>query len=70
MNGKGVKYYRFGKTEIEVGFPEEDICCRWCPLLVSYGDPRKYMCYSTKQYVLYPEYQVARDCPLVFQDKE
>ena len=31
MFESGVKYYTHGKAVIDVGFPEDKVCCRWCP---------------------------------------
>lgn len=61
---RGVSYYTRGT--VEVGFPEDDVCCRWCPLLrVELKTDRSYCC-KTGEYLVSPSFFVGQLCPIVF----
>lgn len=65
---KGVSY--FTKSTVEICFPEDDICCHWCPLLGSEYKPDREYCRKTGEYLLAPKYTVGERCPLKFEQKE
>lgn len=61
----GVGYYT--KAVVEIGFPEDDICCHWCPLMGSeYRNGREY-CKKTGEYLLAPKHTIGVNCPLNFK---
>ncbi len=66
--GNGVRYYT--KATVEIGFPEDDICCRWCPLMGSEYRPNREICKKTGEILLAPEHTVGEDCPLKFRKDE
>ena len=62
----GVSYYT--KASVEIGFPEDDICCHWCPLMTR--DPNlRDICSKTGEILLAPKSTIGFSCPLKF-DKE
>ena len=64
---RGVSYYT--KATAVVSFPEEDICCHWCPLMSR--DPNlRDVCGKTGEILLAPKHTIGVDCPLKFENKE
>lgn len=63
----GVSYYT--KATVEIGFPEDDVCCHWCPLMTR--DPNlRDICGRTGEILLAPKYAVGFNCPLKFSKEE
>ena len=63
----GVSYYT--KATVQIGFPEDDICCQWCPLMTR--DPNlRDVCGKTGEILLAPKHTIGMDCPLKFENKE
>jgi len=63
----GVSYYT--KATIDVGFPEDDVCCHWCPLMTR--DPNlRDICGRTGEILLAPKHTIGMNCPLNFEIKE
>lgn len=61
---QGVSYYT--KATVEIGFPEDDICCEWCPMMgVEMASGRNY-CRKTGEYLPVPKATIGYNCPLVF----
>ncbi len=64
---RGVSYYT--KATVEIGFPEDDCCCHWCPLMTR--DPNlRDICSKTGEILLAPKHTIGVDCPLIFENKE
>lgn len=42
---KGVQYYTHGTVEIP--FPEDQVCCRWCPLMRADAGGARHLCVVT-----------------------
>ena len=61
---KGVKYYT--KATVEIGFPEDDLCCYRCPLMGTEYKPDREYCKMTGEYLTAPKYVVGFNCPLKF----
>lgn len=60
----GVRFYT--KATVEIGFPEEDVCCHWCPLMTR--DPNlRDVCGKTGEILLAPKHTVGFNCPLKFE---
>jgi hypothetical protein len=60
----GVKYYTGGVCQIV--FPEDDICCHWCPLMgIELKTDRAY-CRRTGEYLIAPKFAVGNQCPIIF----
>lgn len=57
----GVKYYTTAKVEIH--FPENCVCCGFCPLLETYA---RKQCRRTGEYIA-DERTIGYDCPLQFE---
>ena len=65
---RGVSY--FTKAKVEIGFPEDDVVCWWCPLMSSeYKTGREY-CKKTGEYLLASRHTIGVNCPLEFEVKE
>ena len=63
----GVSYYT--KATVEIGFPEDDLCCIWCPLMTR--DPNlRGICGKTGEILLAPKHTIGFNCPLKFTNKE
>lgn len=61
----GVRFYT--KAMVEIGFPEEDICCYRCPLMTTdYGSKRE-RCSKTGEILISPMHSIGFDCPLKFE---
>lgn len=64
---RGVSYYT--KATVEIGFPEDDICCTWCPMMgVEIKSDRAY-CRRTGEYLVAPKYVIGLNCPLKFKEE-
>lgn len=63
---RGVSYYTGGM--VHIAFPEDDICCRWCPLMrVELKTDRQYCC-KTGEYLVSTNFTVGNQCPIIFDD--
>ena len=61
---KGVSYYT--KASVVIGFPEDDVCCHWCPLMTR--DPNlRDVCSKTGEILLAPKHMIGVNCPLNFE---
>lgn len=66
FNG-GVSYYT--KATVEIGFPEDDVVCHWCPLMTR--DPNlRDVCSKTGEILLASKNTIGFNCPLRFENKE
>ena len=64
----GVSYYT--KATVEIGFPEDDICCYRCPMMgIEMASSREY-CRRTGEYLASPKATVGYHCPLKFETEE
>ena len=62
---RGVSYYT--KATVEVGFPEDDVCCHWCQLMTR--DPNlRDVCSKTGEILLAPKHTIGCNCPLNFKE--
>ena len=64
----GVSYYTM--ATVEIGFPEEDVCCWWCPMICMELKSDRYYCRKTGEYLLAPKHTIGENCPLVFENSE
>lgn len=65
---RGVSYYT--KAAVEIGFPENDVCCHWCPFLAADYKLDREMCKKTGEVLLAPKHQIGYYCPLIFKQEE
>lgn len=64
---RGVSYYT--KATVEIGFPENDCVCYWCPLMTR--DPNlRDVCSKTGEILLAPKHSIGFECPLKFNTEE
>lgn len=64
---RGVSYYT--KATVEIGFPENDCVCYWCPLMTR--DPNlRDVCSKTGEILLAPKHSIGFNCPLKFNTEE
>ena len=62
----GVAYYT--KATLEIGFPEDDVCCYRCPLMgFDYNRSDREYCKRTGEFLPAPRYTIGVDCPLNFK---
>lgn len=60
----GVSYYT--RASVQVGFPEDDVCCHWCPIMTR--DPNlRDVCGKTGEILLAPKHTIGMNCPLNFE---
>ena len=64
----GVSYYT--RASVEIAFPEDDICCHWCPLMKSEYKPDREYCVKTGEYLLAPRHTIRANCPLKFKEND
>jgi hypothetical protein len=57
----GVRYYT--KATAEIGFPEDRVCCDYCPMLETYA---RKQCRRTGEYLMDTRVTVGYYCPLEF----
>lgn len=64
----GVSFYGTYKAEIEISFPEDEICCRWCKYCFPEKELSRHRCRLTNE-ILYNPYVigvVGDECPIKF----
>ena len=59
----GVSFYTFAETTIQIGFPEEDVKCKWCPFIKHYDSLGRDKCALTND-ILYSKELRGHNCPL------
>lgn len=57
---KGISYYT--RMLIQVGFPEDAVICRYCPVMRAIDGGARYMCMATGQ-IIYAIDSKPEDCP-------
>ena len=63
---RGVSYYT--KATLEIGFPEDDVVCYWCPLMTRAPNLRD-VCGKTGEILLAPNHSTGFNCPLRFKEE-
>lgn len=46
---KGVSYYT--RMVVPIGFPEDQVICRWCPLMRAVDGGTRHMCMATGEII-------------------
>lgn len=62
---KGITYYT--SAMIPVAFPEDAVCCRYCPAMRSIDSGSRHMCMATGR-ILYNIDQRGFDCPAIVEE--
>lgn len=65
---RGVSYYT--KGTVDIGFPEDDICCRWCPFMGMELKVDRAYCKKTGEYLVAPNFIIGANCPINFNALE
>lgn len=60
---RGVSYYTFAETTITVGFPEDELKCKWCPFIKHYDGLDRNKCGLTEDILFSTELR-GINCPL------
>ena len=63
----GVSYYTTGT--IEIHFPEDDVCCHWCPFLQHDYKLDRERCGKTGEVLIAPKHSIGFNCPLNFTEE-
>ena len=63
----GVSYYTWAK--VEIGFPEDDVCCHWCPFLQHDYKLDRERCGKTGEVLIAPKHSIGFNCPLNFTEE-
>lgn len=61
---RGVSWYSGGM--VHIAFPEDDICCRWCPLMGMELKIDRAYCKKTGEYLAAPNFHIGNQCPIIF----
>ena len=61
---RGVRFYT--KAKVEISFPEDRVCCDFCPLMETYA---RKQCRRTGEY-LGDTRTIGYECPLIFESEE
>lgn len=64
----GVRFYT--KATVDIGFPEDDRCCHWCPFLQSDYKLNRERCGKTGEVLIAPLHEIGYFCPLQFEESE
>ena len=62
----GVSFYV--NATVDIGFPEGDLCCHWCPFLQSDYKLDREKCGKTGEILIAPKHQIGYYCPLKFEE--
>lgn len=60
---KGVKYYTVAEVELQVNFPEDAVCCQYCPFVRHYDGLNRDKCSLTEEILVSREI-IGHKCPL------
>lgn len=60
---KGVTSYTFAECTIQISFPEEEVKCKWCPMLKHYDHIDRDRCLLTND-ILFSRELIGQHCPL------
>ena len=60
---KGVSYYTFADLSIQIGFPEDEVKCKWCPFIIHYDSLDRDKCSLTNE-ILFSREITGHRCPL------
>lgn len=63
---KGVSFYT--KCTAEIGFPEDDIVCHWCPMLTGDFKLDRQRCAMTGEFLPDPKHSIGYYCPLKLEE--
>lgn len=66
---KGVLYYTEGRAVVRVCFPEDRVCCQWCPYVRPEDSLKRYRCLLTGEYLLRPFTSRGNRCPVEMDEK-
>ena len=61
---RGVSYYTFADLSMQIGFPEDDVKCKWCRFLRHYDNLDRDKCALTDD-ILYSRELIGHNCTLV-----
>lgn len=64
----GVSFYT--TATVEIGFPEDDVCCHWCPFLAHDYKLDREICKKTGEILVAPRDHIGHYCPLKFAEGE
>lgn len=60
---RGVRWYTHGRLVVDVGFPEDAVCCRYCQYLRADANAVRYKCCVTGD-ILYSLDMTGDRCPI------
>lgn len=63
-------YYTTGTAVLTVHFPEDKVCCQWCPYVRNEDSLKRHKCLLTGEYLLYPFDSRGNYCPVEFKEVE
>jgi hypothetical protein len=66
---RGVQWYTQGVAKIPVSFPEDAVCCQWCPFLRADSGGMRYRCMLTDN-IIYSIGTRGESCPVVIEEDD
>ena len=60
---RGVTSYTFAECTIQISFPEDEVKCKWCPMLKHYDSIDRDRCLLTND-ILFSKELIGHNCPL------
>ena len=66
---KGIAYYTEGEAKIKIYFPEDVVCCHYCPHCRCEQELKRYWCRLTNEMIYDPfsPYR-GKKCPIEFEE--
>lgn len=61
---RGILYYTSGTAHIRVHFPEDRVCCRYCPYCRPEAEMNRYWCRLTNEMIYSIDNGVGANCPI------
>lgn len=65
----GVRYYTLGHVEMDVPFPEDAVCCRYCPFLRADAGGVRHKCVLTGRVVYGLDWR-PEECPIIIKEED
>lgn len=68
----GNQCLRYVRGNVQINFPENDVCCQWCPLLNNerVGGSYRCFCKRTGEFIPAPLDMIGNNCPIEFVGDE
>lgn len=65
---QGVRWYTRGVIEISISFPEDAVCCRYCPHMRADANGTRYKCGLTGEILMRID-KLGNCCPVIIEEE-